>query len=125
MENQALEDGEFDFKLYRPVSFSETKMANHSGKVYTKFRQVYPALVRTLEEVKEDLRNGTSTERDKAVKADEVQGGILNTLFVVSLSALADIYTTYGAISNTLQVKNLDMRHSRNTNLRHSRNTNP
>jgi hypothetical protein len=39
------EDEDFDFKSYKPTNFSETKFANHAAQVYSKFREVYPALV--------------------------------------------------------------------------------
>ena len=57
---------DFEFKMYRPTNFSETKFTNSAAIVYTKFRAVYPALVVTLKQVKEDLGNGKSTEREKA-----------------------------------------------------------
>ena len=101
------EDSNYDFKSYKPANFSETKFANHAAQVYCKFREVYPALVITLEEVKEEFFNGTSTEREKAEKADAVQGGILNYLFVLSLSLCSDVYTLYGKISNCLQIINI------------------
>ena len=65
---------------------------------------MYPALLITLSKVKEDLYDGKSSERDKAEKADEVQGAIHNWLFALSLSVCVDIYTVYGAISNILQI---------------------
>ena len=98
---------DFDFKMYRPAAFSETKFANSASIVYTKFRELFPALVITLEEVKQDFHNGNSTEKVKAEKADEVQSGIMNYLFCLSLSALVDIYRVYGAISNILQIINI------------------
>ena len=105
---QELEDNpDFDFKLYMLVPFSETKFANSAEVVYFKLREEYPALVITLEEVKEDLHNGNSTERAKADKAAEVQSGIMNYTFCLSLSAVVDIYRVYGSISKILQIINL------------------
>ena len=98
---------DFDFKLYMLAPFSETKFANSAAVVYFKMREEYPALVITLEEVKEDLFNGNSTERGKAEKAGEVQGGIMNYTFCLSLSALVDIYNIFGSISKILQIINL------------------
>ena len=95
---------DYDFKSYRPCSFSETKFANSAALVYKKFRSVYPALLVTLEKVKEDFYEGKSTEKEKAEKADEVQGGIMNYLFGLSLSAANDAYDKVGAISNVLQI---------------------
>ena len=95
---------EYDFKTYRPRSFSETKFANSAALVYKKFRAVYPALVVTLEKVKEDLYTGKSTEKEKAEKADEVQGGIMNYMWSLSLSVAVDVYEKVGAISNILQI---------------------
>ena len=105
---QELEDNpDFDFKLYMLVPFSETKFANSAEVVYAKMREEYPALVITLEEVKEDLFNGNSTEKAKADKAAEVQSGIMNYTFCLSLSAVVDIYRVYGSISKILQLINL------------------
>jgi hypothetical protein len=98
---------DFDFKMYRPAAFSETKFANSASLVYTKFRELFPALVITLEEVKQDVYNGNSAEKVKAEKADEVQSGIMNYLFCLSLSALVDTYRVYGSISNILQIINI------------------
>ena len=58
----------------------------------------------TLEKVKEDLYTGKSTEKEKAEKADEVQGGIMNFLCCLSLSVAVDVYEKVGAISNILQI---------------------
>ena len=90
--------------MCRPAAFSETKFANSASLVYSMFRVVYPALLITLSKVKEDLYNGKSSERDKAQKADEVQGAIHNWLFALSLSVCVDIYSVYGAISKILQI---------------------
>ena len=98
------EQEDFELKMYRPTNFSETKFANSAAIVYNKFREVYPALVITLEQVKEDLYNGNSTEREKAKKADDVQAGILNYMFGLSLYVCVGIYKIYGAISNILQI---------------------
>ena len=101
------QDEGYDFKACRPVNFSETKFANSAALVYSKFRQAYPALIITLEKVKEDLRTGVSTEREKAKRADEVQGGIMDYLFTLTLSVCVDTYSIYGAISNILQLINI------------------
>ena len=54
--------------------------------------------------MKEDLYTGKSTEKEKAEKADEVQGGIMNYLCCLSLSVDVDVYKKVSAISNILQI---------------------
>jgi hypothetical protein len=65
---------------------------------------MFAALLRTLEEVKIEFRNGDSTEKEKAKTADEVQGRMHNSLFALSISLLVDIYRVYSAGTNILQV---------------------
>ena len=91
----------------RPKNFSETKFANWVKAVYSRFRDIYKPLTITLEETKEQCRNGNSTEREKAAKADVVMGKIYNATFVLSLSALVDIYTVYSDLTNFLQEVNI------------------
>jgi hypothetical protein len=57
--------------------------------------------------VKQDFRNGSSTEKEKATTADEVQGNIYNYTFTLSLSCLVDIYSIYSALTNILQIINI------------------
>ena len=91
----------------RPKNFSETKFANWVKAVYSRFRDIYKPLTITLEETKEQCRNGNSTEREKAAKADAVMGKIYNVTFGLSLSALVDIYTVYSDLTNFLQEVNI------------------
>ena len=66
-----------------------------------------PALLCTLEEVKQEWAgSGRSSEgAEKAMKADAIMGKVYNTNFLLSLSALVDIYTVYSSISNNFQVR--------------------
>ena len=91
----------------RPKNFSETKFANWVKEVYSRFRDIYQPLTITLEEAKEECRIGVSAEKEKAAKADAVMGKIYNVTFVLSLSALVDIYSVYSDLTNFLQVVNI------------------
>lgn len=97
----------YESKYRSPKMFSETKFANWVVVLYKDFHTVYPALLRTLEETKESLREGGEKEREKAKSADELQGRILNLTFALSLSFLIDIYNIYSQISKTLQIVNI------------------
>ena len=113
----------YDIKTKVPQFFSETKFANHVSKVYEFFLWVYnlifilnvnfmfivyrtefPALVRTLEDVKMQLRDGTSEQKEKSKKADLLLSEFYNVPFALSLSFLCDIYRVYATASNILQV---------------------
>ena len=95
----------YETKYRSPKMFSETKFANWVVVLYKDFYTVYPALLRTLEETKENLREGG--EKEKAKNADELQGRILNLTFALSLSFLIDIYNIYSQISKLLQIVNI------------------
>lgn len=58
----------------------------------------------SLEQVKEQYREGTSKEKEKAATADNIEGAIYNYQFLLSLSSMVDVYKVYGSITNTLQV---------------------
>jgi hypothetical protein len=59
----------------------------------------------TLEEVKQEFREGDGDQREKANTADAVMGKVYNVIFLLSLSFLVDIYTVYSEISRNLQVQ--------------------
>ena len=101
------EDEELKLSTYTHHNFSETKFADNAGKALLKFSNWFDTLIKTLEEVKEDNYEGRSSERDKAEKADELQGEIMNSVFVLTLAGLIDIYTLYGSISKLLQIVNI------------------
>ena len=92
----------YDFKVKVHLFFSETRFANHVSKVYKHFKEEFPALVRTLEEAKEQNRDGTQHGKEKATKADQLQSRIYNITFVLSLSLLCDIYAVYAIAANLL-----------------------
>ena len=68
------------------------------------YRNEFPALVRTLEEIKIQLRDGSTEEREKAKKADQLLGEFYNVSFALKLSFLCDIYRVYSTAANLLQV---------------------
>ena len=92
-------------RVLRPKTFSDTKMANHAKQVYQRFRQILPAMLQTLREVMEKYTGGDSDE-DKQLKANDVFKEIHTVTFLLSLSALVDVYTVYALISNNFQVIN-------------------
>ena len=88
------------------MTFSETKMANHSAAVYHRFREMVPALLRTLWEVKLNYSGkGSGAEGAKKVeKATSLLNRLHNMTFFLSLSALVDIYSIYSSIAKNFQV---------------------
>ena len=99
-------DKGLEARVLRPKTFSETKMANHASAVYQRFREMVPALLRTLWQARIDYSGvGSGAEGAKKVeKATSLLNRVHNSTFLLSLSALVDIYNIYANISNVLQV---------------------
>ena len=75
-------------------------------RVYRMFRETFPALIISLEEVQDLLMNARDMrDRDKALKAGDISGAIFNLTFALSLSLLCDIYNKYSQLVCILQVK--------------------
>ena len=66
-------------------------------------RESYPVLVACLEEVKEKFWDGTSDQKKKAEKADEILSSIYSIKFALTLAILCDIYSIYSQIAVLLQ----------------------
>ena len=97
---------QFGVAFLMPQFFSETRFANHVIRVYRMFRETYPALIISLEEIQNMLMNSPHIkERDKARKAADISGTIFNLTFALSLSLLCDIYNKYSQLVCILQVK--------------------
>ena len=94
-------DADINFKT--PKFFSETRFANHARKVYTSFREDFPAIIRTLEEVQLENMDGSSDDRKKATNASNLSNKMLNKRFTTILSGLCDIYEVFGHGVNILQ----------------------
>ena len=64
--------------------------------------------------MKEEYKGGDCNinQKKKAETADKLEGKIYNYMFLLSLSALIDIYSVYSAITNILQIVNI-LRHER------------
>ena len=95
--------------MLRPKTFSETKMANHSAAVYQRFREMIPALLKTLWQAKLDYSGvGSGGEGAKKVeKATSLLIRLHNATLLLSLSALVDIYNIYNIysrIANNIQI---------------------
>ena len=96
-------------RVLRPKTFSETKMANHSAAVYQRFREMIPALLKTLWQAKLDYSGvGSGGEGAKKVeKATSLLIRLHNATLLLSLSALVDIYNIYNIysrIANNIQI---------------------
>ena len=97
---------EYGVNFIMPIFFSETRFANHVIRVYRMFRETFPALIISLEEVQELLMNARDIrERDKALKAGDISGAIFNLTFALSLSLLCDVYNKYSELVCILQVR--------------------
>lgn len=94
-------------RVLRPKTFSETKMANWAMQVYKRFREILPALVKTLREVQEEYYIGGASDVDKQLKANDIFGKIHTVTFLLSLSILIDIYRVFARISNNFQKINI------------------
>ena len=104
---QELTELGYDVHFKFPRFFSETKFANYVRLVYCSFREDYPGLVRTFNEVVDRLKLGTSEDRNKAKEISNIQGKILNLKFVLQLSGSCDIYNRFGHGINILQTVNM------------------
>jgi hypothetical protein len=87
------------------VNFSETRFANSKRRVYQIILDQFPAIMACLEQyILEGERNRSGLEasnkdiRDKADKASELKGKILNAEFLLLLAGLSDIYEEFGAV---------------------------
>ena len=85
------------------VNFSETRFANSKRRVYQVILDMFPAIVACLEYyISESERNRTGLEasnkdiREKADKAKELKGKVMNAEFLLLLAGLCDIYEQFG-----------------------------
>ena len=69
------------------------------------YRESFPVLIASLEEVKLLHVNGTSVEKTKAEKAEDISKEIYNVKFVLTLAVLCDVYRIFAQISVLLQVR--------------------
>ena len=67
--------------------------------MFNLLRTEFPALVRTLEDVKMQLRDETSEQKEKSKKADLLLSEFYNVPFALSLSFVCDIYRVYATAS--------------------------
>ena len=61
--------------------------------------------MRSFEEIKLLLREGSADEKEKARKADQLLGEFYKVPFALNLSFLCDIYRVYSTAANILQVR--------------------
>ena len=87
------------------VNFSETRFANSKRRVYQVILDMFPAIVACLDHyILEGERNRTRLEasnrdiRDKADKAKELKGKVMNAEFLLLLAGLCDIYEQFGRV---------------------------
>lgn len=69
------------------------------------YRESFPVLIASLEEVKLLHVNGTSVEKTKAEKAEDISKEIYNVKFALTLAVLCDVYRIFAQISVLLQVR--------------------
>ena len=94
-------DADISFKT--PKFFSETRFANHARKVYASFREDFPAIIHTLEEIQLQNMEGSSDDRKKAANASNLSNKMHNKRFCTIFSGLCDIYEVFGHGVNILQ----------------------
>lgn len=70
-------------------------------------RESYAPLIACLEEVKATHHGGTSDQRAKAQKADEISNLIYSVKFALSLAMVCDFYSVYSQIAILLQVREI------------------
>ena len=87
------------------VNFSDTRFANSKRRVYQLILDQFPAIMSCLQHyILEGEKNRSGLEaanrdiRDKADKAMELKGKILNVDFLLLLAGLSDIYEQFGAV---------------------------
>ena len=102
-------DSTFLDKVYScvPLFYSKTKFANHCATVYEQFFKNYPALVCTLEETHDFLKDGTSREKEKSANAGRIRSKLISQQFVIRLCGICDIYNLFSDIVNLLQKVNI------------------
>ena len=87
------------------VNFSETRFANSKRRVYQVILDMFPAIMTCLDHyILEGERNRSGLEasnrdvREKADKAKELKGKVMNAEFLLLLSGLCDIYEEFGRV---------------------------
>ena len=96
------------------VNFSDTRFANSNRKVFLNIHHQFAPIISCLDDqIDAGVRNKSGLEasdskvREKADKAKELKGKILNALFLFTLSGLVDIYEQIGIIVQVTQMVHL------------------
>ena len=96
------------------VNFSDTRFANSKRKVFKNIHHQFAAIMSCLEDqIQAGVRNRSGMEasdskiREKADKAMELKGKVLNLSFLLKLSGLVDIYEQFGCIVQVTQMVHL------------------
>ena len=104
----------FKLTLSNLVNFSDTRFANSKRKVFKNIHYQFAAIISCLDDqVKAGVQNRSGCEasdtrvREKADKAMELKGKILNLSFLLNLSGLVDIYEQFGVIVQVTQMVTL------------------
>ena len=90
-----------------PLFYSKTKFANHCATVYEQFFLNYPALLCTLEETHDFLKDRTSREKEKSANTGRIRSKLISQQFVIRLCGICDIYNVFSDIVNLLQKVNI------------------
>ena len=98
-------DGSVEGNSLKTPKFSpDHRYENHIYICYFEFRERFSLLLEVMESFKEKYQRGESSERSKAVTAEQISGRMFNTLFALSLSGMCDIYHCYSSGIKILQV---------------------
>ena len=92
-------------KLKLPRFFSETRLPNYASQVYEGFLLNYPVIVRRLAGIQEENWQGSSFQKNKALKAADLQNLVYNLRFFLSLAGRVDVYKQFRRLVNVVQVQ--------------------
>ena len=98
---------ELDEVTINLVKTSETRFANSKRFVFTNVLRNLRVIVKCLQDIQNEGRNGKAREREKANEAASLEGRLLNATCLLQLSAAADVYQVYGHLVNVCQQVNL------------------
>ena len=94
------------------VNFSDTRFANSKRKVFKNIHEFAPIISCLEHQIMAGMGASDSVVREKADKARELKGKILNVNFLLTLSGLVDIYEMFGAIVQVTQMVHLACYHT-------------
>ena len=85
----------------------ETRFANSKRFVFVKVLENLATIVKCLQDIQLENRDGSSRDRQKACEAASLEGRLLNGKTLLELACLSDIYNIYGELINVCQTVNI------------------